>query len=335
MNPATGDLEFADCFETKQYLCQIDQTPHPDFIEKMGWWPNYVHPMVNITETSSEEFVGFLDNPVRQTELKKSAGFTKKISKMEDILPETFQSEYGFTIGLWLRIIDDVTREQIILVIDSQVIMKLTDGKPTVVLCSDETCGSSEEITSHSILEVNTWNFIAFTYNTKDSVARIYVNETFGLDDKEGHFSNLTSNIWFGKVLDTEAGELGFKIEYSGTDDDKLLHGEISCVQVYTKELSASQIYQVSKICHVPVEFPRSKFCPPDSHLIGTECFKFFSTPTDFVNAELECTSEPNKPPSIVGYPSSYQLQQDLALIAKETYGVNAFFVGLDSYSGI
>ena len=65
------------CFptQTKQYLCQIDQTPHPDFIEKMGWWPNYVHPMVNVTETSSEEFVGFLDNPVRQTELKKSAGF--------------------------------------------------------------------------------------------------------------------------------------------------------------------------------------------------------------------------------------------------------------------
>ena len=286
----------------------MEQEAHMDFVEKMGWWPAYVHPMDNITETSKEKLVGFPETPLNLTELFKPAFFIEE-SFMTDILPVTLTTSAGFTIGFWMMPIDDVTREQILVGIDNQVFLLLKNGKPTLKLCPDETCSSPVEIISHALLEANTWNYIAMTYETPTKTVRIYVNETFGLDNKEGHFEILTNNIWFGKLL--PEGEKGFSISFSTQEEDKGYFGKLSCVQILPKYLIPSQIYKLSKTCHVPIDYPRAKSCAEGSHKIGDYCYKLMSTAESFSKAEVSCTSEslPSKPGRL-GYPVEYQHQQ-------------------------
>ncbi len=273
----------------------------------MGWWPAYVHPMDNITETSKETLVGFPETPLNLTELFKPAYFIEE-SFMTDILPVTLKTSEGFTIGFWMRPVDDVTREQILIEIDNQVFLILKDGKPTLQLCPDTTCSSPIEVISHAILEADTWNYIAMTYETPTKTVSIHVNETFGLDNKEGHNEILTDNIWFGKLLPEE--EEGFSISFSTQEEDKGYFGKISCVQILSKYLVPSQIFKISKTCHVPKEFPRAKSCDADSHKIGDYCYKLMESADVFTNAELDCTLQSLPKSGRIGYPIEYQHQQ-------------------------
>ncbi len=276
----------------------------------MGWWPNYVHPMENITETSTELLVGFLETPVTQTELLRSAFFITE-SELRDVLPVTFQTKTGFSCGMWLKALEDLTRLQNIITIDRQLFIKLKDGKLLIKICVDSTCNESIEVFSHVALELNVWNFIAISYETKTKNLVLYINETYGLEDKEGHTITLSDNFWFGK--DLPEGEIGFDIKFSSSNEDSGFFGELSCVQMYTKYLLSSQIYQVSKVCHVSAEQLRGKNCPLNSYLIGDYCYSFLEYGKSYDKAETYCTSNPiSGKPSIIGYPKEYQHQQVL-----------------------
>jgi hypothetical protein len=293
----------------------------------MGWQPSYVHPMDNVTETSSEHMVGFMDIPVREIEMTRSSSFIPS-STLSDVLPVTLTTKKGFSIGFWLKQQEESTREQNIIIIDNHLFLKLKDGKPTVGLDDN---GITEEIIGHVTLRYDKWYFIGFTYNTETKEAHIYVDKSYGLDGEEGHFKVLTDNIWFGKEVEEDF--TGFEIKFSGPIPYKGFKGEISCVQVYNSKLNPAQMYQVSKICHVPITYKRGKSCPPDFHLIGDECYKYMSK-TDFLSAELECTAEANADyVTRIGFPIRHQHQQDLSVLAQQEYSAESFFLGLDTSS--
>ena len=274
----------------------------------MGWWPDYVHPMDDVSETSSETLVGFLETPVRQTELERSAYFIKE-SEMRDLLPITFQTKTGFSCAFWLKALEDIDRLQNVITIDNQLFIKLKDGKLLIEICADSSCNENIEVFSHAALELNVWNFLAISYETKSKKLVLYINETYGLEDNEGHTITLSDNFWFGK--DLPEGETGFNIYFSSSDDDSGFFGELSCIQIYTKYLLQSQIYQVSKVCHVSVEHPRANHCQPNSFKIGDYCYSFLGFGKSYDKAETYCTSHPNSgKPSRMGYPKEYQYQQ-------------------------
>ncbi len=307
-NPATKSLEFSECTGTNYYVCQVEQVAHEDFIERMGWWPDYVHPMDNITHSSKEILVGFPETPINLTELFRPAFFIEE-SFMTDILPVTLKTTAGFTMGFWMMPVDDVTREQVIVGIDSQIFILLKNRKPSLKLCSDESCGTPLEVISHAVLEPNTWNYIAVAYETPTKMLKLYVNESYGLDNKEGHYEILTNNVWFGKQI--SEGEEGFTISFSTQEESKGYFGKISCVQIFSKYLIDSQIYKMSKTCHVPVDYPRAKACPMGTHKIGDYCYKLMASAESFTKAELSCALEslPDRPGRL-GYPIEYQHQQ-------------------------
>ena len=325
LNPASKEYEFTDCFEGRPFVCQVDQTPNEMHKEKMGWQPFYVHPMDNITKIGAEKWVGFMDIPVRETEMSRSSSFIQA-SIMTDMLPSNFTTEKGFSIGFWLKQQEDDTREQNIVIIDNHLFIKLKDGKPTIVI---DDSGQTEEIVGHVLLTYDQWYFIGFTYSTDTKEAHLYVDETYGLDGEEGHFKVLTDNIWFGKEIEEEF--LGFEIQFSGPTFEEGFKGEISCVQIYNIKLNPAQMYQISKICHVPKSYKRGKSCPPDFHLIGDECYKFMEK-SDFLSAELACTAEANADyVTRLGFPLRHQHQQDLSILTHQLYSTDAFFLGLDT----
>ena len=64
-------------------------------------------------------------------------------------------------------------------------------------------------------------------------------------------------------------------------------------------------------------------------------CYKLSTEPLTFTEAQLSCTSPPNsKYVTKLAYPSSYQHQQNLLILARNTIGVDEIFMGINSHTG-
>ena len=118
----------------------------------------------------------------------------------------------------------------------------------------------------------------------------------------------------------------------SGTDN---FHGFMSCLQFFPKLLIPSQIFLLSKVCHISKNHYRRKPCPTDYFQVANECLKLSEEPLTFSEAELACTSpaEENRM-SRLAYPSNYLVQEYMSNKAYEVLGTDEIWIGLDSRSG-
>ena len=91
----------------------------------------------------------------------------------------------------------------------------------------------------------------------------------------------------------------------------------------------------MSKICHVPPTFKRSKECSVDSYMIDNICYALSSKPMTYVEAQHACTSPANiNKISVLAFPHKFQIQQELLGLAKQKYGIDSIYMGIDSLTG-
>ena len=325
-----SEIKFLPCSEQRPFICQVNQKPHPDKIEAMKL-PYYINPLDSVTETITESFVGFSDISVPKTELYSAASFMGDATSYltdKPLLPG-LSTQKGFTFSFWINP-GKIDGEQNIFSIDNIIHLYMTNGEVTIKLChiSGDPC---EMAVAHQAIEVLQWNYVAVVYDSISSIGTLFINETYGVSDAESTFVTV-ENLEFNTVFD----EFPTILFGKNKDGDKTLTAKLSCFQYFDKPLSKSQIYQMSKVCHVHKEYIRAKTCPEDSILIDKVCYKLSEKPMSYVEAQMTCTSPPNsKRISRLAYPSKFQYQQNLLVMAKNNKSAEAIFMGLDSMSGI
>ena len=325
-----SEIKFLPCSEERQYICQINQKPHPDKIEAMKL-PYYVNPLDTVTETSTESFVGFSDITVSETELYSAASFmgdTTSYLSDKPLLPG-LSTQKGFTLSFWINP-GKIDEEQNIFSIDNIIHLYMTNGEVTIKLChiSGDPC---EMAAAHKTLEVLQWNYVSVVYDSTNSLGTLFINESYGIANAESTFATV-GDLQFSTVFD----EFPTILFGKNKDGDKPLTAKLSCFQYFDKPLSKSQIYQLSKVCHVDQEYFRAKACPEDSILISKVCYKLSEKPMTYVEAQLTCTSPPNsKRVSRLAYPLKFQHQQNLLVMAKNNKSAEAIFMGVDRMTGI
>lgn len=332
LDPSTNDYKFLPCVTELGYICQVQQTPHPDKVEALRW-PYYVHPLDKMSETSEESFVGFSNVPVHETNLGSSADFLGETSSyITDIIqPLGFSLTSGITIGFWINPNDLIAQGQCVVSLDKLIDIKIPDGVPLISFCNEEG-DACIEVKGKGKLEKNIWQFVAITFDSATKEVKIFVNETFGTDEKGESTVSFITPPSINKVFYESFPKLVIGNDFRRADP---LLAKVSCLQLFDRPLSNAQIYQMSKICHLPPEYERYKACPPSSVLLSDICFTLSSKPMTYVEAQLECTSiEESKSISKLAYPLKYSVQQELLGLAKIKLGVTSIFLGLDSNSG-
>ena len=320
------------CITELGYICQVQQSPHPDKVEAMRW-PYYVHPLDKMSETSEESYVGFSDVLVHETNLGSSADFLgETFSYITDIMqPLGFSLTSGITIGFWINPNDLIAQGQCVVALDKLINIEIPDGVPLINFCN-EVGDACIEVKGKGKLEKNIWQFVAITFDSASKEVKIFVNETFGTDEKGESTVSVITPPSINKVFDESFPKLVIGNHFRRADP---LLAKVSCLQIFDKPLSNAQIYQISKICHLPPEYERVEACPPSSVLINDICFTLSSKPMTYAEAQLECTSiEEYKSISKLAYPVKYSVQQELLGLAKIKLGVTSIFLGLDSNSG-
>ena len=329
IDPITNDIQFSSCEIEFGFICQQEQTPLLDKIEAMHW-PNYVHPLDNVTETTQESFVGFSGEIVRTTELRSSADFMgEEYSYLTDqILPLGFNMNDGLSIGVWIYPKKVTPTSQCILTLEEQFSICLLDGTPVVTIC-DKTFQTCKEIKGYGNLRENEWQYLSVTFDSQTGEVNIFINETYGIDSLGESSSTFIQLMEFNI---TQTIELG--IHVSETDPSPLM-AKLSCLQIFNKALSISQVYQMSKICHVPPTFKRSKECSVDSYMKDNICYELSSKSMTYVEAQHACTSPANiNKISVLAFPHKFQIQQELLGLAKQKYGIDSIYMGIDSLTG-
>ena len=325
-----SEIKFLPCSEKRPFVCQVKQKPHPDQIEAMKL-PYYTNPLDTVTENSIESFVGFSDIAVPETELMSAASFmgdTTSYLSDKPLLPG-LSTHKGFTFCFWINP-GKIDGEQHIFSIDNIIQLYMTNGEITLKLChiSENPC---EMAVSHRALEVLKWQYVAVVYDTFTQLCTFFVDDTYGTSDGESTFTTVAT-LDFSTVFEEFPTVLFGK---NKVGDNPLL-AKLSCFQYFEKALSKSQIYQLSKVCHVDKEYFRAKACTEDSILIDNVCYKLSERPMTYVEAQIVCTSPPNqKRVSRLAFPSKYQYQQNLLVMAKNNKSVEAIFVGVDRITGV
>ena len=183
---------------------------------------------------------------------------------------------------------------------------------------------------SHSVLSAHDWTFVAFAYSSITDQGTFCINNTFGIKDTEGSYFKFNTNGWFSKSALGNFLRIG-----SDINNQNAFFGEISCLQISNSMLTISQIYQLSKICHVNKDYQRAKPCPPGFKLLNRNCYRLSSAPLSFTDAEISCISEPNSLyVTRLAYPEFYVTMEILLSFAKSWRNVTELYVGLDSISG-
>ena len=329
LDPTTGDFQLTSCETEFGFICQQEQKPLSDKIESMQW-PYYVHPLDNVTETTQESFVGFPGEIVKETELGSSVDFMgEEFSYLTDqILPLGFNMNDGLSIGVWIYPKKVTPTSQCIMTLEKQFSICLLDGIPVVNIC-DMTVQICEEIKGYGTLKENEWQYLSVTFNSQTGEVNIFINETYGIDSLGESSSTVVQLMEFN---DTQVITLGR--HFSETDPNPLI-AKLSCLQIFNKALSLSQVYQMSKICHLPPTFIRTKGCLEDSYMIENMCFELSSKPMTYMEAQYACTSPANvNKISVLAFPSRFQTQQELLAWAKQKYGVESIYMGIDSMTG-
>ena len=329
----TVTIKFVPCSNQLGFICQVKQKPHPDKIEQMKL-PYYVHPLDNVTLNGFESLVGFSNKAVKETELPSSAHFMGDISSyMTDvIMPLGFSTTKGFTLGLWINP-GTLDGNPYVLSIDNILYIIIENKKPKLTYCPSGAADLSQ--CSHETVDIelklNSWQFLAFVFDSNTNRTFITVNETYGTIDN-GESSYNVKQVNFYVEYENTSPTIMFGKNING---ERLFVGKISCFQYYNKPLTKSQIYQMSQVCHVPKNYRRAKSCPEDSFEIDDTCYKLSDKPMTYTEAQLKCTSPPNSIQiTRLAYPNKYQHQQSLLILAKRSKAVETVFLGIDRMSG-
>ena len=181
----------------------------------------------------------------------------------------------------------------------------------------------------------NTWNFIAFTFDQATTMGTFVVNEIFGYEGLNGSnrffMAEVFSN-WLKEAAMKSNARIGSAKFQNGNDN---FHGFMSCMQFFPKLMTPSQIYHLSKVCHVREIYPRRKVCPPNYYDIEDKCLRLSDMPMTYSQAELACTPLPDENRmSHLATPSSYLMQEILSHKANKLLEVDEIWIGLDSQSG-
>lgn len=333
MDSPGDDFRLYDCVQELPFICQTSQTTHPDAIEKMGI-PEYVHPLDNVTDTSVERNVGFSNLSVSQTELAQPALFRESAnSYFEEFITKNISTTYGLTITMWIRLRKNSTMRIPIWVTGSQnpFYMYFRYNQLRFRMCENIACTNSSMRTSHKMIQLNVWTFIAMTYNNEKGIGYLFINETYGTDGAEGSHYTFKTNGWFKNHAIGNTMTIG-----ASHEDNSGFPGEMSCLQISNKFLSPAQVYQLSQICHVDVNYKRSKPCPPGYKLIHEHCYKLSTNPLTYTEAELSCLSDPNDPyVTQLNIPVNFEILEMLSLDSKKAINTSQIWTGLDSMSGM
>ena len=327
-----GVYKLDDCFKEMPYICQTSQTTTPDEVEKMGI-PEYVHPLNNITDNSIEHNVGFSNISVWQTELSQPSIFKESAeSYIEVTNTKNISSKYGLTIGMWIRLRTNSTER--IPIWDSgskdPLYIYFRYNEVRVRMCNNIACSDKPVKVSHKGIQLHVWTFIALTFDTEKEIGILFINETYGSNDAEGSYINFKTNGWFKNYVVGQSMKIG-----ATNVEKKGFLGEISCLQVSNKFLSPAQVYQLSKICHVDINYERAKPCPIGYKVIHQHCYKLSSSPMTYTDAELSCLSDPSDAyVTQLNIPTNFEIQNLLVLLVKQALNESQIWIGLDSMSG-
>ena len=334
-NPVTAKYQLENCGMQLPFICQDNQKTHADLIEVMRI-PTVVLPLDNVTEEASESTVGFSGSPVFQTELKSAAFFSgKNVSYIDFDNLESITTKYGLSVSMWIKAKHSLLNKRTLLELSHEEEMSLValfiqDNLLNLKLCGDLLCNTSQILSSSIELVLDAWTFIAFTINTKQNKGTFFVNNTFGTDGS-GKYFDVNLKGWFQRIPFLNKIKIGAEVFGASA-----FQGEISCIQILNRTLVRSQMYQLSKICHVKSTYPRGKPCPEGFHLMDHQCYKLSDAQLSYTDAIIACMSAPNNPVvTRLAFPDNFQTQENLVVLAKSLKNISQIYVGLDSMSSM
>ena len=204
-------------------------------------WPNYVHPLDNVTDTSTESYVGFSDVSISQTELASAADFAGiKSSYLLDKLPkEDFKLSRGFTIGFWFRARNQDKSQNIFNFDESVNIIIKNDNKLQLKACSDDGADCIN-VEHYAEIKKMQWHFCGVTFDAKDGKVTVILDETYGTSKEKSNYEVKLID-GFGKSANDES-KVEYDISFGAHDGLKSIVGEISCLQMFDTALTVSQV---------------------------------------------------------------------------------------------
>ena len=331
-------MKLKDCNEVLPFVCETKQKPKEDLIEVLGT-PTLVIPLDKEDPEVMTEFrIGFPNVTILETELKQSAFFQGNRHSFIDFTNLTALSSInGFTVGMWIKTTSPIVEPRTILHMikgDQQngISLFIENDLIGFKMCKDKTCSSHEKFNAHTEINPQSWTYVAVTIDSVYTHGTFFVNETKGIKDEENSYFKIESNAWLILRDSFTSLKIG---AIANEDNDKAFVGEISCIQFFSKPLRPAEIYQLSKVCHVPKTYERGKACPDGYFQLYSKCYRLSDSPKNYLDAKMSCLPTPGDSfPTLMAFPLNYQLQEILAMKAKQTNGIAKVMVGLDSESG-
>ena len=324
--------QLENCSLQLPFLCQDSQKTNQDLVEVMRV-PTIVIPLDNVTENETESRVGFSGTLVSQTELKSPAFFSgKNSSYIEYSHMDSVATKLGITISMWVKAKNSLIEKRTLMELSyneasSMMSIFIQNNLLSFKLCEDLQCNNKQIFSSNAALELESWTFIAVTIETGENKGTLFVNNTYGTQDGPGQYFAMKQRDWFKNIPAWNKIKVGAAVL-----EDSAFQGEISCIQVLNKTLVPSQIYQLSKICHVDKYYTRGKPCPEGYHIMDHHCYKLSSVQLSYIDAMLACTSAPNDPVvTRLAFPDNYQTQENLVVLANKLMNVSQIYAGIDS----
>lgn len=219
----------------------------------------------------SPQFDKALNNPsFIKWETKGSFSFSHEITLMMWIKPFSTEDKY-----LLLDATNDDGTDVYFLK------MKIDDGK---VIFTIKAPGSTKAYRTPIDLELiqNGWNFVAFTVNSEDDQAAIFLNEGFGEEANTSMYFSLENYNWIPKIFEGEQVKLGGLVSGPGENFD----GAVSCFQIFDYAMDPATI-QLKKYC--PDLPQKSKPCPIGQSYFDGMCYEVSATSMTFAQAEVAC----------------------------------------------
>ena len=292
--------------------------------------PGMIVPLDLANKTKSHIMVGYPESTNAPSKLKQTAFFDGTTSSfLKYTMVDPLKIKDGLSIGMWIfprkssekmpffRLYEKLSTYQIFLILQDDLLsVRLKD-----------TAGG-HFYSSYSSVNIDQWNFVGFTYSMKSMKGTLFINNTYGISDAEGSYFELDAVDLFAK----EREYMNIKV---GAGSVAAFFGEISCLQVYGRELTPPLMNDILQNCYVNNTHPQSPPCPPTYSLMGSSCYKLSKEPLSFTEAELSCTSNPDDPYVMkLAFPENIQIQENLIFMAHSTQNISKLWIGLDSRSG-
>ena len=208
------------------------------------------------------------------------------------------------------------------------------------LIANGGSCRKFKSMQSTPII-VDTWTFIAFTYDKINKTGTFFVNDVFGYHDigagvdKEAEYFSYDTVNW----LTTDAvkgpvrlGSRKFQAQLTGTEN---LIGQMSCLQIYEGRLLPSLVHHLKK-CPVVADYAgRMNLCPRGYTYFKQQCFQLSRFEKEFGEAEYDCARQSNSNFTVkLGYTEDNRLLGFMTNYLERDQGeVIRFWFGLDGRS--